>query len=171
MLHCLYVCPTRRTFYSRWCCVCLQEIRSPGLDVFGWHACQTRGRPAYRGGHDDWQACTARGERRAEQGMQFHNSVHYLASLISRLATNASVLLPMQAQQAVLLPTFYSEDTPASANETWARLHSDPLFAVSPSSLFGNSEDQHLPCDCLANTNMLMVPCDSGRTNMQQGCV
>ena len=29
------------------------------------------------------------------------------------------------------LPSFYSEDTPASANETWARLHSDPLFAVS----------------------------------------
>ena len=40
----------------------------------------------------------------------------------------------MQAQQAVLLPTFYSEDTPASANETWARLHSDPLFAASPTS-------------------------------------
>ncbi|KAL3154798.1 hypothetical protein ABBQ38_011342 [Trebouxia sp. C0009 RCD-2024] len=35
-----------------------------------------------------------------------------------------------KAQQAVLLPTFYSEDTPASANETWARLHSDPLFAI-----------------------------------------
>lgn len=29
-----------------------------------------------------------------------------------------------------LLPTFYAEDTPASANETWARLHNDPLFAV-----------------------------------------
>ena len=28
------------------------------------------------------------------------------------------------------LPSFYCEDTPASANETWARLHSDPLFAV-----------------------------------------
>ena len=39
--------------------------------------------------------------------------------------------MAVQAQQAVLLPTFYSEDTPASANETWARLHSDPLFAVS----------------------------------------
>lgn len=35
-----------------------------------------------------------------------------------------------RADQAVLLPTFYSEDTPASANETWARLHSDPLFAI-----------------------------------------
>lgn len=41
------------------------------------------------------------------------------------------MLILLQAQQAVLLPTFYSEDTPASANETWARLHSDPLFAVS----------------------------------------
>lgn len=64
----------------------------------------------------------------------------------------SSLLLPMQAQQAVLLPTFYSEDTPASANETWARLHSDPLFAVSPSSLHGSSEHQHLSCGCLANT-------------------
>lgn len=44
------------------------------------------------------------------------------------------MLVPMQAQQAVLLPTFYSEDTPASANETWARLHSDPLFAASSTS-------------------------------------
>ena len=42
----------------------------------------------------------------------------------------ANHLANLQAQQTVLLPTFYSEDTPASANETWARLHSDPLFAV-----------------------------------------
>lgn len=28
------------------------------------------------------------------------------------------------------LPSFYAEDTPASANELWSRLHSDPLFAV-----------------------------------------
>lgn len=28
------------------------------------------------------------------------------------------------------LPAFYSEDTPASANEMWQRLHSDPLFAI-----------------------------------------
>lgn len=41
----------------------------------------------------------------------------------------------LQGQQAVLLPTFYSEDTPASANETWARLHSDPLFAVGTAAL------------------------------------
>ena len=41
------------------------------------------------------------------------------------------VLLALQLEQSVTLPSFYSEDTPASANETWARLHSDPLFAVS----------------------------------------
>jgi Pre-mRNA splicing factor len=35
-----------------------------------------------------------------------------------------------RAEQLSLLPTFYAEDTPASANETWARLHSDPLFAI-----------------------------------------
>ncbi|KAK9808797.1 hypothetical protein WJX72_003833 [[Myrmecia] bisecta] len=35
-----------------------------------------------------------------------------------------------QAEKVALLPTFYAEDTPASANETWARLHSDPLFAI-----------------------------------------
>ena len=28
------------------------------------------------------------------------------------------------------LPSFYSEDTPASANEMWQRLHADPLFAI-----------------------------------------
>ena len=28
------------------------------------------------------------------------------------------------------LPSFYAEDTPASANELWSRLHSDPLFAA-----------------------------------------
>ncbi|CAK0779174.1 hypothetical protein CVIRNUC_004711 [Coccomyxa viridis] len=31
---------------------------------------------------------------------------------------------------AVKLPTFYAEDTAASANEVWSRLHSDPLFAI-----------------------------------------
>lgn len=50
----------------------------------------------------------------------------------------AHLLTVLQAEQAVMLPTFYSEDTPASANETWARLHSDPLFAVS--SLHGAIE-------------------------------
>ena len=40
------------------------------------------------------------------------------------------VLPALQLEQSVTLPSFYSEDTPASANETWARLHSDPLFAV-----------------------------------------
>ena len=33
------------------------------------------------------------------------------------------------------LPSFYTEDTPASANEIWLRLHSDPLFAVRPPRL------------------------------------
>ncbi len=37
----------------------------------------------------------------------------------------------MQVEKAVKLPTFYAEDTAASANEVWSRLHSDPLFAVS----------------------------------------
>ncbi|KAK9825013.1 hypothetical protein WJX74_000705 [Apatococcus lobatus] len=37
---------------------------------------------------------------------------------------------PSKAETVALLPSFYSEDTPASANETWARLHSDPLFAI-----------------------------------------
>ena len=37
----------------------------------------------------------------------------------------------VQVEKAVKLPTFYAEDTAASANEVWSRLHSDPLFAVS----------------------------------------
>ena len=32
----------------------------------------------------------------------------------------------------VKLPSFYTDDTPASANETWARLHADPLFQARP---------------------------------------
>ncbi len=47
-------------------------------------------------------------------------------------------VLRMQPE-AVKLPTFYAEDTAASANEVWSRIHSDPLFAVrallSPLSL------------------------------------
>ncbi len=39
---------------------------------------------------------------------------------------------PLQAEALAQLPTFYAEDTPASANELWSRLHSDPLFAVRP---------------------------------------
>ena len=38
----------------------------------------------------------------------------------------------VQAESLAQLPTFYAEDTPASANELWSRLHSDPLFAVRP---------------------------------------
>ncbi|GAB4823689.1 hypothetical protein N2152v2_010735 [Parachlorella kessleri] len=37
---------------------------------------------------------------------------------------------PSRVDQAVALPSFYAEDTPASANEVWQRLHSDPLFAI-----------------------------------------
>lgn len=33
------------------------------------------------------------------------------------------------------LPSFYAEDTPASANETWQRLHADPLFAIKQQEL------------------------------------
>ena len=40
----------------------------------------------------------------------------------------------VQVEKVVKLPTFYAEDTAASANEVWSRLHSDPLFAVSDSS-------------------------------------
>lgn len=31
---------------------------------------------------------------------------------------------------ATQLPSFYAEDTPMAANETWARLHADPMFAM-----------------------------------------
>ena len=62
----------------------------------------------------------------------------YCSSCLHRSLWNASdsssvqilILLALQLEQSVTLPSFYSEDTPASANETWARLHSDPLFAV-----------------------------------------
>jgi len=38
--------------------------------------------------------------------------------------------LPGRAGAVAALPSFYSEDTPASANEMWQRLHADPLFAI-----------------------------------------
>ncbi|KFM23213.1 Pre-mRNA-splicing factor CWC25 [Auxenochlorella protothecoides] len=37
---------------------------------------------------------------------------------------------PAQDAAPVSLPAFYSNDTPASANEMWQRLHADPLFAI-----------------------------------------
>lgn len=37
---------------------------------------------------------------------------------------------PAGARAEVRLPAFYAEDTPASANELWQRLHADPLFAI-----------------------------------------
>ena len=71
------------------------------------------------------QGCdTCRGARRL---LSCHNALLYAteSSLVQML-----ILLGLQLEQSVTLPSFYSEDTPASANETWARLHSDPLFAV-----------------------------------------
>lgn len=41
-----------------------------------------------------------------------------------------AALPPAQAEAAARLPSFYAEDTPASANEVWQRLHADPLFAI-----------------------------------------
>ncbi len=37
---------------------------------------------------------------------------------------------PTRLEQATQLPSFYAEDSVAAANETWARLHADPLFAM-----------------------------------------
>ena len=51
---------------------------------------------------------------------------------------------PLQGLPAeVQLPSFLVEDNPASANEVWLRLHSDPLFAVSTlSTVAGTAEDR-----------------------------
>ncbi|GMH39144.1 hypothetical protein BSKO_07042 [Bryopsis sp. KO-2023] len=35
-----------------------------------------------------------------------------------------------KADHVSLLPSFYTEDTPKSANEAWARLNNDPLFMI-----------------------------------------
>ena len=40
----------------------------------------------------------------------------------------------MQAEYVAQLPAFYTQDTPASANEMWQKLHGDPMFAVSATS-------------------------------------
>lgn len=38
--------------------------------------------------------------------------------------------LATQVDAVAALPSFYAEDTPASAQEVWQRLHADPLFAI-----------------------------------------
>ena len=83
----------------------------------------------------------------------------------------------MQGNQAVLLPTFYSEDTPASANETWARLHSDPLFAVSLQLLVVKSElcaARQSRLDLMwANVHLLVLSCRAAvlREALQVHCL
>ena len=44
-------------------------------------------------------------------------------------------LQPTRLEQATQLPSFYAEDSVAAANETWARLHADPLFAMKQQEL------------------------------------
>ena len=39
------------------------------------------------------------------------------------------------ADTAVNLPSFYASENPASANEMWRRMHSDPLFAIKQREL------------------------------------
>ena len=73
----------------------------------------------------------------------------------------------LQVEKVVKLPTFYAEDSAASANEVWSRLHSDPLFAVSdllhPSRLIKkpavilHSHDLVLPhAGCSAAVNIML---------------
>ena len=63
----------------------------------------------------------------------------------------------------VKLPTFYAEDSAASANEVWSRLHSDPLFAVSrPASLILNDAlSQPREQDWSANNTTAMPHVDN----------
>ena len=42
---------------------------------------------------------------------------------------------PSTSTEARALPSFYTNDTPASANEMWQRLHTDPLFAMKQQEL------------------------------------
>lgn len=50
-------------------------------------------------------------------------------------APTGATAAPGGPAQAPRLPAFYSEDTPASANEMWQRLHADPLFAIKQQEL------------------------------------
>ena len=45
------------------------------------------------------------------------------------------MLQKTRLEEATQLPSFYAEDTPMAANETWARLHADPLFAMKQQEL------------------------------------
>ena len=75
----------------------------------------------------------------------------------------------IQVEKVVKMPTFYAEDTAASANEVWSRLHSDPLFAVRalgppacPSSLHPKRTD--------ATRVMLSLHCWSCLCQSLQNC-
>jgi len=65
--------------------------------------------------------------------------------------TSAKPHAVLQGEQLAELPTFYTQDTPASANEMWQRLHGDPMFAVRPPpqcrlcphSILFRMKDQH----------------------------
>ncbi len=64
------------------------------------------------------------------------------AAAITAASTAAAAAVQQQeqedagrAQQVAALPSFYTEDTPATANEMWQRLHSDPLFAIKQQEL------------------------------------
>ncbi|EFN52728.1 hypothetical protein CHLNCDRAFT_26343, partial [Chlorella variabilis] len=57
-----------------------------------------------------------------------------LAAAEATVAANAAATAA-GGGEAPRLPAFYSEDTPASANEMWQRLHADPLFAIKQQEL------------------------------------
>ena len=58
-------------------------------------------------------------------------------------STNGSDTCQLQGPPAqVQLPSFLVEDNPASANEVWLRLHSDPLFAVSTRTTVAENEER-----------------------------
>lgn len=52
------------------------------------------------------------------------------AAATAQAPADGDAAQPGGAPAGPALPAFYSEDTPASANEMWQRLHSDPLFAI-----------------------------------------
>ena len=87
-----------------------------------------------------------------------------LAPRTVRTSTEPGRRGPVQAEALAQLPTFYAEDTPASANELWSRLHSDPLFAARPAGqlvmpLPALMRHRHTPQDDHAKFMMNVLGC------------
>lgn len=90
--------------------------------------------PLFRGSKADrldWMYQGGLGQRQeADQRHAAQEAAAAASAAATQAPADTDAAQPGGAPAAPSLPAFYSEDTPASANEMWQRLHADPLFAI-----------------------------------------